>query len=187
MAVRAISTCLPMFPRMEFQIRRTKSGVTLFEMLIAIGIGSAIFAVVALVLLQFSRTTTSLYGYATISARDRVSIETIARDFRNAEAIGNLSATNVSLILNTQIVQLAYDAPGKRLCRISAGTNQVLLPNCRNLNFHFLTRSTSGAFENFPVNSTNCKIVQMTWFSASSSNPAAPTVPHSVRFLNRQP
>lgn len=172
---------------MEFRTHNKRTAVTLFEMLIAIGIGSAIFSVIALLLLQFSRGATSLFGYATISAKDRVSIELIARDFRNADAMGNLSATNVSLLLNTQLVNLSYDAAGGRLWRIAAGTNQLLLPNCRNLNFQFLTRSTSGSFENFPANSTNCKIVEMTWSSASSPGAGSPTVSHSVRFLNRQP
>ena len=174
---------------MRLQAYNRRAGVSFVEVLFSVAIASVIGAALCSLLLHFSRTSTALFSYAVANGNDRLSVEIVGRDIREAKAFLQLNPTNILLWNSNNTVQLTFDSKKRQLSRIVGSNNKVLLANCDKLSFSFYERNNTALnYENLLTSSsTNCRIVQMNWVSLISSNsPGVFSVSNSVKFLNRR-
>lgn len=166
---------------------RKRSAFTFTELLLTMAIGTLMLALVGSVCLQLSRTSTSLYAFSSLSARDRIAMERLGNDLRNAEAFANLNKTNISLLINGDVIRFAFHTNEHRLYRFTATNSEVLLPNCHALEFSFHSKKPN-TFDQHTASTSACKVIKVTWTSAlSPGRSTSPSTVHSLQFLNRQP
>ncbi len=176
---------------MVFQPIHKKSahGFTLVEVMMSVGIGAIVLTMLCFMLLQFSRTTLAIFSYSYCNHDDRISLERVAQDLREASAFISLNATNVVVTNSAGIVQLAYSSPDLKLYRISTNKTEVLLANCRNLNFSFYERNlTANGYENQKISTNSaCRLIKMDWESIIATRGTNTTfIGNSAKFLNRR-
>mgnify|MGYP006908216095 FL=1 len=170
--------------------RRTQGGFTLAEGMIGLALGLFIATTLAAVMVYFFRNSSFIAGHVTANAKDRISIEVVGREIREAESFLKLNPTNMVMRVKGQPVELKFDAREKRLYHITPQHTRLLLLNCQDMRFSYLEpRIGSTTLENYQIStSATCRVVQMSWNSAIPSGVGrVATVSNSIRFMNRRP
>lgn len=162
--------------------RARRGGFTLVEMMLAVGIGSIVLAVVTTFYLFAARSFWAMGNYVVLDAKSRNALDVLSRDIRQANSCStnSFSASNLTLLMvnptNGQpyTVNYNYDTNAQAMTRTyrTAGGVQtaILLTNCTSFAFTYYQRNpTNGAWEAFPLDAGRadmCKLVQVDWVCA---------------------
>jgi len=169
---------------MEFKPTNAKpgrrSGFTLAEMLVAMGIGSILLLFASSFYLFSLRSFASMANYMDLNRKGRNASDLISRDLRSALSVQSL--VNNQLVLNEPggtNCTYTYDATQGTLTRIAGTRTQVLLTGIasNSFAFSFYRPSTNAAptYESFPTNAPNgAKLVGFKW---SCTRPGAAGAP----------
>jgi prepilin-type N-terminal cleavage/methylation domain-containing protein len=156
--------------------RRQTSGMTLFEMMIAIGIGSIVLTMVSLLYLFGLRSFAAMGNYAELDGKSRHSLDVMSREMRQAThviAAQNSGTTHYITLANLAISptvtnKYTWDGSSKTLVweHWEAGTitTQTNLTGCSSWTFSMYSRApdTNGEFV-VTSDKTMCKLINLNW------------------------
>ncbi|MGY8695486.1 MAG: prepilin-type N-terminal cleavage/methylation domain-containing protein [Verrucomicrobiia bacterium] len=127
-----------------------KSGFTLMELMLAIGIGGIILAGAAASLNLWARSAVSIGNYADMSGSCRRSLDVFASDVRMADDVsvsssGTFTFTAYDASNNKVTVNYTFDNAADELVRTYDGTSTILLSNVNQfaLSYFDLTRNST--------------------------------------------
>ena len=163
-----------------------RSGMSLVEMLIAIGISGIVFAAVGTMVFFSGRSYAALANYVDLDNKSRQALDLMSKEIRQMDGVTGSGTTNLSsgVVVTNRIVlsgketnNAAYtitytynpSAANKPLTRTKAGGlyagTTTLLTGCTYLNFGLFTRvPQDGNLDNFAASDlATCKVVQLEW------------------------
>jgi hypothetical protein len=142
------------------------SGVTLMELLMAIGVMSMLGVVILILAVSTGRSFAEMVNYVDLDHYNRVALDMMTRDIRQVQYLKSFSSNSMTFIdKDGQPLQYDYSSTAKAMVRIKGGQKKVLLDNCDQMQFAIFQRTPiSNRFDLYPVTSvTNTKVVRVTW------------------------
>ncbi|HEY1169817.1 MAG TPA: prepilin-type N-terminal cleavage/methylation domain-containing protein [Verrucomicrobiae bacterium] len=154
----------------DFKKRRRQLGVTLMEMMVAVGVGSVVLAAVASLSFYTARSMAAMSNYADLDRQSRNALDQMTLKIRSASRLTSFSATSVSFLYNGQTLTYSYSASTKRLTETLGSSSSVLLEDCNSLQFSMFQRNVmNGTFNQYTTTSiTEAKSIIVTWTCARS-------------------
>lgn len=156
---------------MEFNLsaanKRTKSGFTLVEMVVAAGIGSVFIAVMIMLYMFSMRSFTAMANYADFGRRSRYASDLLSRDIRCALYV--VSATNNQIVLSAPDgtnISYTFSPTLRTVTRVKANDSKTLLKNVAWVAFAlYQVPATNAAYNAFTTTSvaTDAKMVGFQW------------------------
>lgn len=160
--------------------RSNAGGMTLMELLFAMGIGSVVLAIIGLLMMYGTRSFASLGNYSILNEQSHSGADRITRELRQATAVVAwetnslpkwLLITNVTVApngsTNAYSVKYLWDTDRQLVARKSTDTEDtVLLEGCDEWGFTLWKRfPDSGATNGFfpATNGADCKMITMRW------------------------
>lgn len=151
--------------------RRAAQGMTLIEVMIAMGIFSVVSMALTTIFIFSLRSFETMSNYANLDRDNRVAVDTITRDVRQANYVSDYVADppTLTLVSGTDKISYMYNPDAQTLTRSSSeGGDKVLLERCSELTFSLFQRNpVGGSYEVFPIAKGNwkatAKVVEMSW------------------------
>jgi Tfp pilus assembly protein PilW len=148
--------------------KHIRSGVTIPEMLVSIGVGSLVFTVLATFSLFTLRSFAAMANYADLENESRNALDYMTRDIRQTYGLIGNSAQELDFedAPDHQTLKFIYNPTAQTLTRVKSGNYSKLLDHCSDLRFDLFQRNTSNAsYNQYPItsNAALCKVVQVTW------------------------
>jgi len=167
--------------------RKSKRGFTLVEMLIATGLFGIASAAVCSIYMFSTRGFASMATYADLDKINRIAMDTLTREIRQARLVTDVSSNSFSLI-NGDGASVTYwfNSGLKQFVRSSNdGNSKILVSDCDLINFAVFQRNNiAGTWDQYPVATNNwseyVKVIQLTW-KASRKVPLGPGVSENVQ------
>jgi prepilin-type N-terminal cleavage/methylation domain-containing protein len=151
---------------LAFPIKRTRfCGMTLVEMLIAVAIGSLVFAAIGKLTLFTARSFVALGNYNDLDNASRNALDTLSREIRQTKALTQYN-TNKLVFTDYDGLSLTYewDATARTLTRSKSGQVQVLLRQCDSLMFGKSQRNPSNNFGFYAsTDAKTTKLIDVSW------------------------
>ncbi|MEP6663197.1 MAG: hypothetical protein ABJC04_05980 [Verrucomicrobiota bacterium] len=153
---------------------RNESALTLVEIMVAMGIGFVILAVIASLTVWSSKSFAAMANYTDLDNASRNALDTLTREIREVQRVNtyttNASLKEISFIDSVgQPLYLRYNIDAQTLTRVKSGQSQILLRDCVLLNFNLYQRNNvSNTFNQYLVasgtnTSLTCKVIQIDW------------------------
>ena len=149
------------------------SGLTLVELLFAVGVGSIIVAGVATMSLYGARSFASIGNFADMDADSRQALDLLSRELRQASAVWDvgtdlpvkwLSVTNAAA---GSTAKVTWDSQARTLTLNAHAKDRILLNECDFWDVKLLGRVPSLVATNVgftgPVAPADCKAIEMSW------------------------
>jgi len=165
---------------------KSKQGFTLVEVLVA----SCLFGITAVVLstiLVFStRAFASLANYAELDKINRIAMDTVTKEIRQARLVTDVTSNSISIINGDDTaVTYRFETLDQRFVRTTADTSKVLVSDCSLLNFEVYQRNNiAGTWDQYPVAthdwSEYVKVIRLTW-KAYRPVPGGPGVSENIQ------
>jgi type II secretory pathway pseudopilin PulG len=166
---------------------RRLHGMTLVEILIAVGIGSIVLAIVAVLTIFSARSFAALSNYQALDQASSLATDLISKEMRQASSVKNFQnsgSTKWIVLDNTNAVpayttRYEWTAASKELTVKYSyeAAPRVLLKDCDRWDFVFYQRSPlagpSFGFSTNMVNQAECKQVTMSWKCSRTVNSTA--------------
>lgn len=161
---------------MEFRImsikprRKPKHGFTLVEVLVASGLFGITAAVLCTIFLFSTRAFASLANYAELDKINRIAMDTLTKEIRQARLVTDVTSNSISIINGNGLsVTFRFDAVNRHFIRSTPdGASKVLISDCSLLNFDVYQRNNiAGTWDQYPVASHDwseyVKVIRLTW------------------------
>lgn len=149
---------------------REKQGcraMTLVELMIAVGIGTLLLAVVATLYLFTIRSFAALGNYDALNQESVIALDTMSRDLRQARGLVAFTTNQLTFqdYDGSSLIYVWDPAPNAlTLSRIKGGQARVLLRQCDYLDFAVYQRNPSNDFDFYPATSPAlAKVVDVRW------------------------
>ena len=160
------------------------TGMTLVELLMAIGISGMVFTAVAILILFSGRSYAALANYVDLDNRSRGALDRMSKEIRQVDRVTDSASaalptgqvvTNRLALSGTETDGSAYtliynyDPATQTLLRTKTGGNHpgtnTLLTGCTYLNFGMYQRvPKTNSFDQFDAaDLATCKVVQLDW------------------------
>jgi prepilin-type N-terminal cleavage/methylation domain-containing protein len=116
---------------------RRACGMTLPELMIAIGVGSVVLMLVCTVFMTGNRAFADMGNYVSLNRASREALELMTRDIRNSDNLISFSTNRLEFNYDeTTKLVFTFDPARRELTRSKTGeTNKVVLSNCDALEF----------------------------------------------------
>ena len=147
--------------------------MTLVETLMAAGISSTVFAMVASSFILNAKSMVALTNYVDLDQKSRSALDLMSRQIRRAHWLQDCGTNYLTFADYDEVpgniapLTFTYDPVAKTLTRSKNGVAdpKPLLTQCSYLRFSIFQRNPiGGTYDQYPTAvSTNCKLVQMTW------------------------
>jgi hypothetical protein len=157
-----------------------RTGFTLVEMVVAVGVGMMVMAAVAFMTLYGSRTSVAVANYTDLENKSRYALDVMSREIRQCQALvsyqTNLSARYVTLTNAEQgaSITLTYDSNARTVTLQKTGqSDSTILKECDRWDFNLYQRTplftstnvlfylaTNGAGATDPK---LCKLISISW------------------------
>ena len=160
------------------------AGMTLVELLMAVGISGMVFAAVWILIFFSGRSYAALTNYVDLDNRSRGALDRMSKEIRQVDCVTNSATTNLpsgQVVTNRLVLSgtepdgsaytLTYDynPATETLIRTKEGGNYpgttTLLTGCTYLNFGMYQRVPKmNSFDQFDAaDLATCKVVQLDW------------------------
>ena len=160
------------------------AGISLVEMLIAIGISGIVFAAVGMMIFFSGRSYAALANYVDLDNKSRSALDLMSKEIRQVDCVTNSATATLpgGQVVTNRIVLSGKEADGtaytitydynpanQTLVRTKAGGTyagmKTLLTGCTYLNFGMYQRvPIDGTLEQFnAADYATCKVVQLDW------------------------
>lgn len=143
-----------------------RSGFTLVELLVAVGIGGFVMTAVAGLMLYTARVFAATENYYDLDTQSRQALDRMSYMLRRCTGINSYSSTEIKLTLDGRPLEYVYDPREQVLKQVYDNTTTTLLTNCLTLRFDVYQRTTmSGSFDQFSADPTlnDPKLIQVNW------------------------
>lgn len=156
----------------ERRSRKAQAGLGILELVISLGLGAVASTAVLILAVHTSRSLADMVNYVDLDHANRIALDTMTREIRQATALTSFSSTQ--LVFNDKDGQpLRYEySPTDRVLKRAKGTEpeQILLTECDKLSFGMYQRTPQYKDYNlFTASSASiCKVVTITWSCSRS-------------------
>ena len=144
-----------------------RSGMTLIELVVAVGIATIVFAAVGSLAMFTSRSFVAMGNYNDLDRNSRNALDRMSRDIRQARQLTAYTPTKLSFLQQDgTTLTFNYDSGAGTLVRKVGSASAVLLTGCDFLTFHISQRNPSNNFSFYPVSGTNystAKMIDVNW------------------------
>ena len=161
------------YPQTHRAPAERQTGFTLPEMLMAVGVGSIVLAMVTGLFLFGLRSFAAISNYADLSGKSRQSLDLLLRDIRQATNVlsfnTNLPIKSLTLGTYDGTVTYAWDSNAGVLTTTKAYPSgasivQTNLIGCEQWNFFLYQRTPTNGYVFFPTTDLKiCKLIEMSW------------------------
>jgi hypothetical protein len=149
--------------------RRTALAMTLVELMIGIGVGSIVLAVVSVLTVFGARSFVTLGNYSILEQQSTTGIDQITRELRQASRVvawqtNSLPKWLLVTNMNGYTVKYSLDSDRQLVMRKSnEGEDKVLIEGCDSWNFSLWKGApqTNGFY--LATTAADCKMISMTW------------------------
>jgi type II secretory pathway pseudopilin PulG len=146
--------------------RRQLSGMTLVEMLVAVGIGMVVMAAIGTLMVFTTRSFIALGNYNDLDQASRNALDTMSRDIRQTRKL-DLYATNY-LYFDNYTLLYWWHPTNKKLYRYKWGASgwqiKELLEQCDYLRFGMSQQNPSNNFNFYPTTTpSTAKLIDVSW------------------------
>jgi prepilin-type N-terminal cleavage/methylation domain-containing protein len=158
------------------------AGMTLVELLIAIGISGLIFVAVGMMIFFSGRSYAALANYVDLDNKSRLALDLMSKEIRQVDGVtdsGTATLPGGQVVTNRIVLSgketdgtpytISYNYTNQTLVRIKTGGSypgtKTLLTGCTYLNFGMYQRvPIDGSLDNFSATDlATCKVVQLDW------------------------
>ena len=146
--------------------RPRRLGLTLVEMLVAMGIGSIAMMSLASFSLYAGRSVVALANYADLESHSRMALDRMSQEIRQTRALTGFTSTSLTFTNSDgTTLSYVYDPTAKTLARLKDGQREVLLDECNYLQFGIYQRNPiGGSYDVYPTAmASTAKLIQVTW------------------------
>lgn len=146
--------------------RARRWGITLAELMVAIGVTSLIVGVTLVLAVSTGRSFVEMVNYVDLDHNNRMTLDIMTRDLRQVRALESYTTNSlIFLDKDNQPLRYTYSPADQTLVRVKGGEKIVVLENCEKLEFALYQRTPmSNNFDLYPINqTTNTKVVRVTW------------------------
>lgn len=145
---------------------RRRSGATLTETLMAIGVAGLLMAVLASLSMYCGKSLLAMLNYADLNDRNRIAVDTMTRDLRECNRVLSTTATRLDIEdSDGTTISYVYSPGARTLNRTLNGVSRTLVTGCDTLAFSLGTRNPVGG--TFGVVATTdvslAKVVNVSW------------------------
>jgi prepilin-type N-terminal cleavage/methylation domain-containing protein len=148
-------------------LRPSQAGMTLVELMVAVGVASIVFAAVGSLSMYTSRSFVAMGNYSDLDRLSRNALDRMSRDIRQSKQLTTYTPTKLSFLQQDgTTVTFDYNAGGGTLTRKQGGTNTTLLTGCDYLAFQIFQRNPTNGFAFYHVSATNystAKLIDVNW------------------------
>ena len=143
-----------------------KAGFTLVELLIGVMVGGMLIATAGSLWFYSNRTFAAQLNYVDMDQASQMAMDRLSREIRQTREL--ISESKQKLVfIDHDGEQLTYQYIDNRetLQRIKGGVTNVLLANCKDLDFSIFQRNpVAGSYDQYPAaDADNCKLVHVRW------------------------
>ncbi len=152
--------------------RRARSrGMTLVELMVAMGVGSIVLAALMALTFFSARSFAAVTNYVDLDARSRNALDKMSQEIRQTDSLTAYSGTNLTFVgtdpvsSNKYTLMYTWDPAAATLTRSKNSESQVLLTQCGDLRWYMFQRNMTNGTDQ-PYQTTNvatCKLIQLTW------------------------
>lgn len=138
---------------------------TLVEVLVAMGIGVVVLAVVATLTVFTVRSFVAMGNYNDLERASTYALDTMSKEVRQAAQLVSYSTNQVrfQLLDGTDLIY-QYDSDAETLTQIKGGQREVLLEQCDFLQFNIYQRNPSNDFTFYPTTAADqVKLLDVSW------------------------
>jgi prepilin-type N-terminal cleavage/methylation domain-containing protein len=148
--------------------RKLRAGLTLLELMIAMGIGGIVLAGLASLMFYTGRSFAALANYVDLDAYSRNALDTMSREIRQTRRLVAGTATRLEFEdFDGLPLVYEYNAGTRTLDRSKNGVvnSEPLLRECNFLQFSMFQRNPiNGQYNQYPsATAAQCKLVQLRW------------------------
>ena len=157
-----------MFIRSQQHRRRA---YTLVEMMVSVGLFSVVGGTIMAMYLFGSRSFVSLANYADLDKINRIALDILTREIRQARQVTGFPTNSIALINgDDHNISYYFNDATRQLVRndSTTGVSKTLVSSCTLLNFDVYQRNNiSNTFDQYPIATTNwsetVKVIRLTW------------------------
>ena len=138
---------------------------TLVEVMVAMALGTLVFAVVGTLMIFAVRGFVSMGNYNDLDRASSYALDRMSREIRAAADMTSFSTNQIDMLLldNTRL-SYVYDPNARTLTQIKGSTREVLLTQCDFLRFNVYQRNPSNDFSFYPASSPAVgKLIDVSW------------------------
>jgi prepilin-type N-terminal cleavage/methylation domain-containing protein len=150
----------------RLNLKAAKSGFTLAELLISMGVSSVVMLGIMTLFLYSGRSYVMLSNYAQIQTSTLNAIDQMSKEIREAQEVTSFTASDITLttVTNTPVT-FRYSSGNRTLSRIQNGHSKLLLQDCDWVRFEVYQRTPiEGTFDYNDIADTNeAKVVAIHW------------------------
>jgi len=160
--------------------RRATDGISLVEVMIAIGLGSLVLAAVSSLTMYAAKATTAMDNYVDLDSKSRYALDVISREIRQSSGVlsfqTNLPVMTLTLTNANQAatVTLTYDSNARTVVMSKTGqADLTALTECDTWNYALYQRTPYITATNvlyYPATNTAgvvsaslCKLINLSW------------------------
>lgn len=154
------------FSDIRYRAGRLRQGAfTLVEVLVAMGLGVFVLAVVATLTMFTARSFVAMGNYNDLDRASTHALDTMSREVRQAAQLVSYSSNQVSFaLLDGTDLTYQYDPQAATLTQIKGGQREVLLEQCDFLRFNVYQRNPSNDFSFYPTSVPGqVKLLDVSW------------------------
>jgi type II secretory pathway pseudopilin PulG len=154
---------------MTNQIHRSdqvrQGAFTLVEVMVAMGLGVFVLAVVATLTVFTVRSFVAMGNYNDLERASTHALDTMSREVRQASRLVSFSTNQVSFeLLDGTPLVYRYDPKAETLMQIKGNQREVLLEQCDFLQFNIYQRNPSNDFKFYPTTVPDqVKLLDVSW------------------------
>lgn len=151
-------------------VRRQRTvAMTLVELMVAIGVGSIVLAIVSILTVVGARSFASVGNYVILEQKSGVGVDEITRELRQASGVVSWQTNGMPkwlIVTNSDgyTVKYSLDTDRQMTMKKSNQTEpDVLLDGCDSWNFSLLNGAPTANGFSVATNKDDCKIISMSW------------------------
>jgi prepilin-type N-terminal cleavage/methylation domain-containing protein len=146
--------------------RKGCRGMTLVEVIVAVGISSIALAALAAFAFYSARSFAAIGNYVDLDNTSRKAVDLMTKEIRQTAALSDYQTNTLTFTdYDGKLLQYIYDPAERELRRVKDSIPTVLLTGCDGLEFHIYQRTPQPGTNSFyaATNATQCKLIEMKW------------------------
>lgn len=150
-------------PRQER--RGNRGGFTLVELMVVMGLGMIVLAVVGTLMVYTVRSFVAMGNYNDLERASTHALDVMSKEVRQAAQLVSYTTNQVNFeLLDGTRLTYQYDPRQETLTQIKGGVSEVLLEQCDFLRFNVYQRNPSNNFTFYPTTVPGqVKLLDVSW------------------------
>jgi len=144
--------------------------------MVALGVAGILLMALVSFTMFSSRSFAALFNYVDLDDANRVAMDQLSRDIRQANRVSGFGSTWLTLESTDpssgtpNSIQYAYNSLARNLKRTQNGSIRVVLSECDTLKFDVCQRNPiGGSYDVYPAGDTNtAKVIDVSWVCSRS-------------------